>query len=200
MDTIYMDENCFFLFGLLVPFFFSYEGMNDNGLANIAWENDYNSLLFFTFVAFLPSDKQSRKITRICTGLMPVSVQVSCQYLYRSHASICTGLMPVSVQVFRSHASTCSGLMPVFVQVSCQYLHRSHASTCSSLIPVFVQVSCQYLFRSQASICTGLMPVLVQVSCQYLYRSHASILHLRAAIPDCTPINTYVLLYRTVLP
>jgi hypothetical protein len=61
---------------------------------------------------------------------MPVCVHVSCQYLYRSHASICTGLMPV------------------FVQVSCQYVFRSHASICTGLMPVCFQVNSS-VFRTE---------------------------------------------------
>jgi len=59
-------------FGLLVPFFFSYQSMKDNGLANIAGENFYHLFQFFTFVAYLPADNEYRKTTRICIGLMPV--------------------------------------------------------------------------------------------------------------------------------
>lgn len=58
-------------FGLLVPFFFSYQGMKVNGLANIARENYYNLLKFFISIAYLPTDNEYRKITRICIGLMP---------------------------------------------------------------------------------------------------------------------------------
>ena len=70
MDSPTYGVELFFV--LLVPFFFSYQSMKDNSLANIAGENSHNLFQFFTFVAYLPADYEYRKITRICISLMPV--------------------------------------------------------------------------------------------------------------------------------
>ena len=82
-----------------------------------------------------------------CWSIVPVTVEQSCQWLFKNHASHCWIILPVTVEEL------------------CQWLLKNRSSHCWSIVPVTVKQWCQQLLNIYVSDCWTIVPVTVEQSC-----------------------------------
>ena len=81
-----------------------------------------------------------------CWRIMPVTIEQTCQWLMKNHAS----------HYWR--------IMPVTIEQSCQWMLNNRASDYWTIVPATVDISCQWLLNScvsdsSISKCLGVMSV-----------------------------------------